>query len=65
MQCTKCGGAVVTKVFTDFRPNQRRVWFWALRCNQCGHLADAGLRPDTHSCVSSWDHPLWKPQFGN
>jgi hypothetical protein len=60
MICTECGGAVVTKIFTDIRPDQNRVWFWALRCSQCGHLADAGFRPDTHSYTSSWEHP-----FGN
>ncbi len=59
MICTECGGAVVTRIFTDFRPDQIRVWFWALRCSQCGHLADAGLRPDSRSCASSWTHPLW------
>jgi len=65
MLCTECGGAVVTKVFTDFRPNQNRVWFWALRCCQCGHLADAGLRPDSHACASSCEHPLWRAHFEN
>jgi len=65
MLCTECGGAVVTKVFTDLQPNQNRVWFWALRCSQCGHLADAGLRPDSHACASSWEHPLWKAHFEN
>ena len=65
MLCTECGGAVVTKVFTDIRQNQSRVWFWALRCNHCGHLADAGLRPDMQSQRSSLDHPLWKPHCGN
>jgi hypothetical protein len=65
MLCTECGGAVITKVFTDFLPNQHRVWFWALRCNQCGHLEDAGLRPDARSCPSSGEHRLRKSQFGN
>ncbi|MGH7260723.1 MAG: hypothetical protein ACREI9_08595 [Nitrospiraceae bacterium] len=54
---------MVTKVFTDIQPNQSRVWFWALWCSQCGHLADAGLRPDSLSCVSSWDRPFEKPPF--
>jgi uncharacterized Zn finger protein len=63
MACTECGGAVVTKVFTDIQPNQSRVWFWALQCSRCGHLTDAGLRPDSHSCVSSWDRPVRKPHF--
>lgn len=65
MRCAECGGAVVTKVFTDFQPNQSRVWFWALQCGQCGYLADAGLRPDSYACVSSWDHPSWKPHCEN
>lgn len=53
MLCTECGGAVITKVFTDIRPSQGRVWFWALRCSRCGRLADAGLRPDRHDERSS------------
>ncbi len=63
MACTECGGAVVTKVFTDIQPNQNRVWFWALQCSRCGHLADAGLRPDSNTCVSFWDRPVRKPHF--
>ncbi len=63
MVCTECGGAVATKVFTDIQPNQSRVWFWALQCSQCGHLVDAGLRPDSHSYVLSWDRPVRKPYF--
>jgi hypothetical protein len=65
MRCTECGGAVVTKVFTDFRPNQNRVWFWALRCSQCEHLVDTGLRPDSHARAAAWEHPLWKSHFEN
>ena len=60
MLCTECGGAVVTKVFTDIQPSQSRVWFWALQCSLCSRLVDAGLRPDAHSCASSREHPLWK-----
>ena len=63
MLCTECGGAVVTRVFTEIQPNQGRVWFWALRCSQCGHLADAGLRPDSRSFASSWERPLGKSPF--
>lgn len=64
MACTECGGAVVTKVFTDIQqPSQRRVWFWALQCSRCGHLAEAGLRPDSPSCVSSRDLPVRKSHF--
>jgi uncharacterized Zn finger protein len=63
MSCTECGGAVVTRVFTEIQPNQSRVWFWALRCSRCGHIADAGLRPDSHSFVSSWDRPFGQSTF--
>ncbi len=65
MLCTECGGAVVTKIFTDFGPNQSRVWFWALRCSHCGHLVDAGLRPDAHACIPSEDHQLRKSILEN
>jgi hypothetical protein len=65
MTCTECGGVVVTRIFTDIQPDQNRLWFWALRCSQCGHLADAGLRPDTHSCTSSRERPLRKSHFEN
>ena len=60
MLCTECNGAVVTKIFADFRPDQGRVWFWALRCSQCGYLIDVGLRRDSQACIPSRDHPLWK-----
>jgi len=56
MLCTRCGGAVVTRIFADFRADQERVWFWALRCSMCGHLVDAGLKPDIHSCTSIREH---------
>jgi len=65
MACTECGEVIVTKIFTDIRPDQNRVWFWALRCSQCGHLADAGLRLDTHAYTPSWEHPLWKSHCEN
>lgn len=57
MRCTECGGAVITKVFMDNRPDHSRVWFWALRCSRCGHLADAGLRRDTHAYRFFWKRP--------
>jgi len=65
MLCAECGGAVVTRIVADFQPDQTRVWFWALRCSQCGHLVDAGLRPDARSFASTWEHPLWKPPLAN
>lgn len=65
MLCTECGGAVITKVFTDIRPDQGRVWFWALRCGRCGHLADAGLSPDTHARRFSWKPPFGQPHQGS
>jgi uncharacterized Zn finger protein len=58
MSCTECGGAVITKVFTDIQPDQGRVWFWTLRCCECGHIADAGLRPDSQSFTSPLDRAL-------
>jgi hypothetical protein len=65
MLCTECGEAVITKVFTDIQPNQNRAWFWAQQCRHCGHLADAGFKPDSHSCTSSREHPPWKSHFEN
>jgi len=65
MLCPECNGAVVTRIFADFRPDQSRVWFWALRCSQCGCLIDAGLRQDSHAPIPSCDHLLRKPNPGN
>ncbi len=65
MLCTECGGTVVTRIFAEIRPEHGRMWFWALRCGQCGRLADAGLRPDTTSCPSKWIHPMWRPPLTN
>ena len=49
---------MITRVFTDIQPTQGRVWFWALNCSRCGHIADAGLRPDFHSFASSRDRSI-------
>jgi len=65
MRCTKCGGVVVTKIFAEVRPDQPRVWFWALRCSRCDYLVDAGLRPEPHSYVASRILPLWIPPLAN
>jgi hypothetical protein len=63
MLCTECGGPVVTRIFADIRPDEERVWFWALRCGRCEHLVDAGLKPDSHSCASTRKDPLRKFPF--
>ena len=65
MLCTECGGTVVTRILAEIRPDQSRVWFWTLRCGQCGRLVDAGLRPDAPSGASSWVHPFSKPPLTN
>jgi hypothetical protein len=61
MLCAECGGAVVTRIVADFRPDQRRVWFWALRCSQCGRLVDAGLRSDARALAFTRELPFRKP----
>lgn len=65
MLCTECGGAVVTRIVADFRPDQSRVWFWALRCSQCDRLVDAGLRSDARALVFTWERAFWKPPMAN
>jgi rRNA maturation endonuclease Nob1 len=63
MLCTECGGVVVTRIVADIRPDQGRVWFWALRCSCCERLVDAGLKPDRHSCASTGETPLRRFPF--